>query len=274
LPPWGYNFTFNPRPANPFGDQRQGHSAFTQILPYLEQGNILTTVRLDASVIDPINLPPNWGAAPGGLSTIPVYLCPSTPGRQLDYGPFFAQSTGLNLGPMPLGATDYAVTRDIHGNFRAACAPGSPSGNVGAMGIRGQMAPDGLVEGRIKITQLTDGTSNTILVTEDAGRHQLYAKGKMLPDNQPGGKGWTLNAAWADYNTAILVRGFSNDGLIRDGGCCCINCNNLNQIYSFHTGGVNTLRGDASVQFITEGTAPGILAALISRGGGEVFNEP
>src|SRR5256885_423501 len=82
LPPWAFDFTFNPRPANPFGNQRQGHAPFTLILPYLEQGNVLTSVRTDCSVIDPINLPPAWGAAPGGLSNIPVYLCPSVPGRQ------------------------------------------------------------------------------------------------------------------------------------------------------------------------------------------------
>ena len=274
LPPWAFDFTYNPRPANPFGNQRQGHSPFSLILPYLEQGNVLTGLRPDCSVIDPINLPPAWGAAPNGLSKIAVYQCPSVPDRLLDYGPFFASAIGVNKGPMPLGPTDYAVTRDIHSNFRAACAPGSPTGNVGAMGIRGQMAPEGLVEGRVKLTQIIDGTANTILVTEDAGRHQLYAKGKLLPDNQPGGKGWTLNAAWGDYNTAIRVRGFSNDGLIQDGGCCCINCNNLNQIYSFHAGGVNTLRGDASVQFLGESAAPGVVAALISRAGGEVFNEP
>ena len=46
-----------------------------------------------------------------------------------------------------------------------------------------------------------------------------------------------------------------------------------NQIYSFHTGGTNTLRGDGSVQFMQAGIAPGVLAALVTRNGGEVINE-
>ena len=72
----------------------------------------------------------------------------------------------------------------------------------------------------------------------------------MVTPNTPGSVGWTLNAAWPDYNTYIRVRGFSNDGRTQDGGCCAVNCSNVNQFYAFHTGGVNTLRGDGSVRFL------------------------
>jgi prepilin-type N-terminal cleavage/methylation domain-containing protein/prepilin-type processing-associated H-X9-DG protein len=273
LPPWGFDFTYNPRPANPFGDQRQGHCALGLILPFLEQENITHITRVDASVNDPINLPPPWGSTIGGSATIPVYLCPSAPTRVVDYGPYFASLTHLNPGPLVLGATDYAVISRLHPNFCQACAPASPSGNVGVMGVKGQMGPAGLTQGRVKLTDVTDGTSNTIMVAEDAGRHQLYARGQALPNGQPGGSGWTLNAAWADYNTDIYVRGFSNDGLTQDGGCCVVNCNNANQIYAFHTGGANTLRADGSVQFLSEAIAPGVLAALVTRNGGEVVTD-
>jgi prepilin-type processing-associated H-X9-DG protein len=62
--------------------------------------------------------------------------------------------------------------------------------------------------------------------------------------------------------------------LVRDGGCCVINCNNAWQFYSFHTGGVNALRADGSVSLLAEGLAPAVLAAMVTRAGGEVFNEP
>jgi prepilin-type N-terminal cleavage/methylation domain-containing protein/prepilin-type processing-associated H-X9-DG protein len=278
LPPYGYDFTYNPRPTNPLGDQRQGHSALGVILPYLEQGNVLNAVHIEYSVIDPANWPPNWGTAVGGLTVVPVYICPSTPGRQIDYGPYFVSKGVPDKGPMPLGGTDYAAIRGIHANFRNACAPDSPlpsgADALGAMGVFGQMAPEGLTVGRVRIQQITDGTSNTMIVGEVAGRQQVYAKGKPISPNGPGQVGWTLNAAWADYNTYIRVRGFSNDGTIQDGGCCCVNCNNVNQIYSFHAGGANALRGDGSVQFLGDQTPPGIVAGLITRAGGEVFSEP
>jgi prepilin-type N-terminal cleavage/methylation domain-containing protein len=283
LPPYGFDFNYNPRPANPYGDQRQGHGALGLILPFIEQQNLINIVHPEASVIDPINLPPNWGTAIGGTTKIKTFQCPSTPAHVIDYGPYF-HSLGLpDLGPMNLGGTDYAVVRGLNSNFCAACAPASPSGNVGALGVKGTMTTGGLTDGRVKILDITDGTSNTILLGEDASRHQVYARRTAFTPNAPctstfgsGGVlicGWTLNSAWGDYNTYIEVRGFSNDGTVRDGGCCVVNCNNVSQFYSFHTAGTNTLRADGSVHFVSEGIAPGVLAALVTRAGGEVINE-
>jgi hypothetical protein len=101
----------------------------------------------------------------------------------------------------------------------------------------------------------------------------VYAKGVQVAPNGPGQIGWTLNAAWADYNTAIEVHGFNGNGQIPDGGCCVVNCNNVNQIYAFHVSGANAVRADGSVQFINESIAPGVLAALVTRAGGEVFSD-
>jgi prepilin-type N-terminal cleavage/methylation domain-containing protein len=284
LPPWAYDFNTNPRPSNPLGPQTQGHGALGLLLPYIEQDNAYKLGHPEFSVIDPINWPPNWGTDLAGPTKIKTYLCPSAPDRVIDYSPYFVSlhadlALGLtNPGPFTLGATDYAPVRGIHPNFQS-CAPGSPvdtdsNNGVGAIGIRAAAAPGGaLVSGKLTLLSMTDGTSNTIMFGEDAGRHQMYAKGKPVTPSAPGQVGWLLNAAWADYNVAIRVRGFSGDGLSQDGGCCVINCNNANQFYSFHSAGTNTLRGDGSVQFVSEGMAPGVLAALVTRSGGEVFNE-
>jgi prepilin-type processing-associated H-X9-DG protein len=81
-----------------------------------------------------------------------------------------------------------------------------------------------------------------------------------------------------DVNSVIQVRGFSNDGVTPDGGCCVINCTNgrtspftQGQLYSFHPGGLNVLRTDGSVQYLRETVTPAILAAMITRAGGEVI---
>src|SRR5205823_13092413 len=71
LPPWGFDFTVAPTP-NPYGGQTQGHSALGLILPFLEQGNVIRLARTDHSVIDPLNLPPNYGTSTAGLANIPV----------------------------------------------------------------------------------------------------------------------------------------------------------------------------------------------------------
>ena len=78
LPPWGYDFdpTFVFTPANPYGS-RQGHTAMSMILPYIEQDNVARISRYDHSVIDPINMPPPYGTNPAGTAQPKIYVCPS-----------------------------------------------------------------------------------------------------------------------------------------------------------------------------------------------------
>jgi prepilin-type N-terminal cleavage/methylation domain-containing protein len=275
LPPWGFDFAAQPNP--PYGTQ--GHSALGLILPYLEQDNVFNLARLDRTVADPANLPPPYGTSASGSTVIKIYQCPSSIPTVVDYAPYFVGVLHYpNQGPMLLGPTDYAVVRGFTGGFQSSCAPGSPPppGNGddgGALGQKGIMTGTALTGGTIRITDIKDGTSNTIMISEDAGRHQIYAQRTPVSPNAPGTVGWTLNASWADYNAAIRVHGFDNTGTVQGGGCCVINCNNVNEFYSFHTGGVNALRADGSTRFMTDTIAPGVLAALITRAGGEVFND-
>jgi prepilin-type N-terminal cleavage/methylation domain-containing protein/prepilin-type processing-associated H-X9-DG protein len=257
MPAYGFDFPSQPNP--PFG--KQGHSALSLILPYIEQETLVKLARYDRTVADPINLPPPYGKCPSGAVQIKTYRCPSAPVRTVDYGPYFVSIGFPNAGPLVLGYTDYGVVRGINGGFATSCCPANtPSGDTGLLGTKSQPR---------RITDMKDGTTNTILVVEDAGRMQVWAKRTPVTPNGPGQVGWTLNAAWADYNTYVKVTGFSNDGRVPNGGCCVINCNNVNQVYSFHNGGANVLRGDGSVAFLMESLEPGILAALISYNGGE-----
>jgi prepilin-type N-terminal cleavage/methylation domain-containing protein len=260
MPAYGTDFAKPPNPAIP---STQGFGTLGYILPYLEQDNVVRLVRTDLSVGDPANLPPPYGTNPAGATQIKVYQCPSAPVRTVDDAPFFISIGFPNRGPMFVGYTDYAVIRGIQAGFATRCCPaGTPSGNTGLLGTNSQSR---------RITDMTDGSSNTILVVEDAGRQQVYALRTPVMPNGPGQAGWTLNAAWADYNTAVRVDGYSADGKTKNGGCCVVNCSNNDEIYAFHTGGANTLRGDASVFFLKESVAPAVLAALISYNGGETL---
>ena len=287
LPPWGYDF--NPAPTgNPLGSQTQGHSTLMALLPYMEQENILKSTNTQLSVIDPRNWPPNWGTNVNAGAKVKSYVCPSAPEVNIDYAPYFV-SLGLpNQGPFVIGATSYSPVRGYHNNFRNACATTSPlapstgsspgNDNGGPLGIKGLWTTAGLTSGKITLVTLLDGTSNTIAFAESAGRHQIWAKGRMVTPSAPGEVGWALNAGYFDYNTAVLVRGFSNDGLTRDGGCCVVNCTNGGsagqyQMYGFHSGGVMTMRADGSIQFLRDSTTPGVVAALVSRTGGEAFSD-
>jgi prepilin-type N-terminal cleavage/methylation domain-containing protein/prepilin-type processing-associated H-X9-DG protein len=287
-PPWAADWPkgVNPDPGNPYyvaSNTSQGHSPFTILLPYIEQGNIMQgTISLAVSVVDPKNLITPFGAVPigqGGSVNIKTYMCPSAPVRTVDYGPYF-NSVGIPFpSPCVLGYTDYGVVRGISPAFVTACAPTSPSGNVGALGVisatgGGVLAVGGgLIQGQVKITDITDGTSNTLMFSEDAGRQQIYAYSIPVQPNSPGGAGYALNAAWADYNTYIDAKTWGSTGLstTSPAGCNAIGASNDHSFYSFHTGGVNAVRCDGSVSFMPNSTAPAVVAALISKNGGEVF---
>ena len=241
---------------------------------------VLNALRLDLSVIDPRNWPPAWGTSIASSAVVRVYLCPSTPPTPIDYGPYFVSLRLPNRGPFVIGGTDYSAVRGYTNNFRNACATASPipGDDTGAMGMRGTMT-NGKMLNKITMVGITDGTSNTMLFAESAGRHQLYAGRTAISPNTPGTAGWALNAAYFDYNTAIRIRGYSADGLNPNGGCCVMNCSNGGgasqyQIYSFHSGGAYVLRADGTVNFLNQNVAPGVVAALVSRAGGEVFQNP
>jgi prepilin-type N-terminal cleavage/methylation domain-containing protein/prepilin-type processing-associated H-X9-DG protein len=282
FPKYGFSFQVDPNPSNPLGhlvgnSRFDGHSAFTRILPYLEQDNVQRLANLNFSDLDPINLPPPVGTCVAASTNIPVLICPSAPNATVDYGQFF-QLIGANPSgtPMPSGRTDYGVVCGIGVTWATQYAPGTPLPDNGAW--VGALAPKGVgPNDGTRVTDIVDGTSNTLMISECAGGQAVYQRRTALPVTL------TVNAfhdAWFDYQSAIRVRGFSADGRTQDGGSCAVNCTNYStfgdtprQLYSFHSGGVNALRCDGSVFFLNEQVSPPALAALISKAGGEVIDQ-
>lgn len=110
---------------------------------------------------------------------------------------------------------------------------------------------------------ITDGLSNTMLFTEDAGRPRRYAAGKLQSGRSSG-------AGWADPDNEYWTDGYTYDGLVF-GGPCPVNCNNNNEAYSFHSGGMNVAMCDGSVRFVRQTLSFPVFVALISRQGGETI---
>src|SRR5262245_59923842 len=94
-----------------------------------------------------------------------------------------------------------------------------------------------------RMADTRDGTSNTTLVSEDAGRPERWQMGKFIPGAySPGG-------AWASGANLINIRGFNTNAGTRP-GTCAINCINQSEIYSFHPSGANIVFADGSVHFL------------------------
>ncbi len=229
-------------------------------LAYIEQDNLRKNYDTTQT----------WSAAsnlPVSAQPIKIFVCPSTPNAaRFDGDP---QTGAANI----VAISDYAASTGVAAfattvNGTGATIPGIMEKNK-----------------EVKLLAVTDGLSNTLLVTESAGRPQIYRLGKpygTLPAQRINGGGWARPASDLDFAPSTA------DGSTYVGGTCAVGCTNgydypsyntapfytegTSQPYSFHSGGVNSLLGDGSVRFLRSSIAPATFAALVTRANGEVIN--
>jgi prepilin-type N-terminal cleavage/methylation domain-containing protein/prepilin-type processing-associated H-X9-DG protein len=274
-------------PAAPGGTGGYGASCFTALLPYLEQENVLRQIDLTKAALNPVNMP---NTNPSYSTPIRIFLCPSSPNSEAtcDYSAELVQSF-TNFGytltyPAGLifGRTDYAPDAGL-----SVAIPGINI-NAGA-GIICQ-PPDGPV----RMAHVMDGTSNTLLVVEDAGRPGWYGSQGIVPPGGyapnagpytagPNGPAPQGGGGWADPLNYIATNGSdpSGGGIAAGGGfdgmppapfTCSSYCSNDSEVFSFHASGGNISFGDGSVRYVRAGLSNAQFGAFISRAGSEVIN--
>jgi prepilin-type N-terminal cleavage/methylation domain-containing protein/prepilin-type processing-associated H-X9-DG protein len=245
----------------------------TDLLPFIEQDNLFR--RYDRTV--------NWHL-PANLPVTSVrvkaYECPSNPDAgTLDSAPDVNWDTGV----AGVAGGDYS---GFYGVSPELASAGFVSTSTGR-------ADNGAISKTTKLTfgAFADGLSNTLHLTESAGRPHVYRLGKKVTTasgtNRVNGGGWCRPAS--ELN---VLRGSSADGTAfpaTSGDSAAINVTNgqqmgsyptpfygtdgTGQVYGFHTGGVNALRVDGSVSFLRSSLPLRTLAAFVSRDGGETVTE-
>jgi type II secretory pathway pseudopilin PulG len=262
-------------PAPATGTIQHGPGIF--ILPYMEQNAIYNLYDMKQTWTSSAN-------ANAISKVIPSFICPSTanPGL-LDTG----NPPGSTAANRWLAApSDYSIANGMNGQLglpplnRMPPIPGYVLGNgstdhtqyIGAIlpmstissFTTGMNPPFYNGRTKSKIGSITDGTSNTIAWVEDAGRPAQYRGRTVVAGLRASGAGW------ADPDSEFWVDGFTTDG-ITSLGPCPMNCNNSNELYSFHTGGCQVVLCDGSVRFLSQTISVPVLAAAISARMGEVL---
>lgn len=218
------------------------------ILPHIEQTSLHGAYRFDRDFYAPEN-------AENIAVPLPIFLCAAGPGPRMIT---IQQGSITSVG----AAGDYFGPNSF---LSAKYGTKSLSSNTTVTAMRDNV--------NRKLRDITDGLSNTLLVTEQAGRPDYYILGRKQASNA--GLSQAANwGPWASFQV-FQVQVFGSDGITRDGpgGPCTVNCNNSQGVYSFHTGGANAVFVDGSVRFLSQSISPDLLFAVVTINGGEILSE-
>jgi prepilin-type N-terminal cleavage/methylation domain-containing protein/prepilin-type processing-associated H-X9-DG protein len=229
------------QPGSPYYPYQ--HSWTAALLPYIEQTASFNIYRYDKDWNDPAN----YAAVRTPLA---VFNCPSTPEQS---------RFDMTIPAQPAGG-DYHAVNAIKDFIGINCF-----GYFGTLNKDDPRLVGAMMRNRNStFADIRDGTSNTLLVAEDAGRPKFYNQARQLydPIGQQGG--------WADPGGAFSLDGANPDGSIP--GPCPMNCSNDSELYAWHTGGVNVAFADGSVHYLRQNIDICTLAKLFTRAGGEVVS--
>ncbi len=228
-------------PDDALADGGWGWSA--SLLPFIEAGNLFDQINFDVAVSD---------AAHEEIvqSVLPNFLCTSDPADEL----VDVQSTT----PDPVGGGGGSGTRNppSSGSGSTLVARSNYSGVFGTLesgnGSRSPLEGDGVFFGNseVKIRDIVDGTSNTMMVGER--RNDLGA------------------ISWVGVLADVA------EPFVRVVGTADSTPNPSDQSFesfrSYHTGGINVTLADGSTQFINDEIDLDIFRGLASIDGGEIIS--
>jgi prepilin-type N-terminal cleavage/methylation domain-containing protein/prepilin-type processing-associated H-X9-DG protein len=211
-----------------------------QILPYLEQ-----TSKWDQSLA---YLQANAGntdtnAFPAAAFQMQIFVCPS------------------NTRPTIMNFVPYNVNFEITSYMGVT---GTSSNNP--------ISADGVLYAgaRVRITDITDGTSNTLLVGERPCTGDLYFGWGFAPFGTGAGDGDTVLGSRDTVLASIMGDVVTNVGLQPPSQPGTTGEIDGAHFWSFHQGGANFLFCDGSVHFL-QYSANNILPALCTRASGDTF---
>jgi prepilin-type processing-associated H-X9-DG protein len=303
VPATGWGLAQNLENGKPLGPDRQGIGWGYQILPYIEEGTaqqLTTTEQLQQVVISiyvcPSRRPPRtgWSAAFNGVIAFMDYAgavpCTYTsPARTAKYDPattvpfelpdvatlgrsFYGGAAATGPEPPDNALYDGVIVRCPWLWQRTDAASGK---QIGVFRSR--------VTGLVKFADILDGTSKTFMIGEKYVRSDNYEGSFGATNRNSDDRGWA--DGWdADFmrssctvpiqdgngigwNTNVQLTNYFADGPFPVQGYY-----NVFHFGSAHTGGINAVYADGSVQTITYEVDPIVFNALGTRNGEEILS--
>jgi prepilin-type N-terminal cleavage/methylation domain-containing protein len=220
------------------------HSWAIFLLPYMEQQNLYQQYNLNADWSSPANQAVRE-------SPLSILTCPTAPG-----GSTRSYTKTVSGTAVKVAAADYGPNNAYSSTLEGAGYADVTVNRAGVLQVNQTWS----------IPEIHDGASNTLLVSEDAGRPDRYQAGRMVAANAQ------LDGGWADHECEYITHGYSADGT-KSPGPCHTNCTNNNEVYSFHSGGANHVVTDGSVRFISATMDIRSFVKLLTRDGGDLVGE-
>ncbi len=244
----GYESTHGGLP--PIGSAAADLGWITEILPHIEQTNLQGGYTFAAPFYAPVN-------RAVVAQRLAVAECPTSPVQPRVFT--VSNNFGAGLVSFSAASTDYFAVAGASLACYSQFYPGTPSTAdlTGALKFYGNR----------RFSDLTDGTSNTMMLAEMSGRPWVFlANGQPNPavPEQTYGFG-----AWA-HNNAHNAGCYSFDGKTA-GGPCPLNCSNFRAVYSYHPGGAQVALADGSVRLLSRTITGATFYALVTRTGGEII---
>jgi len=214
------------------------HSFASLVLPYLEQANLQGTINYNFSALAPQNRTP-------ASQILQVYFCPSYALPKYSDDPMYVTK---------VGSSQFAIRNYVAIGARTVI------GLSGSQPAEGVMFPGS----RTRMAEITDGTSNTILLAETRERRA---------------------SVWIDGTSAAVAVRWLGPSPSFAGNTASINYtpyfpggfpNSIVQLYgpsSLHPNGAFHALADGSVQFLKQTIDVNVYDALATRNGGETVGD-
>jgi prepilin-type N-terminal cleavage/methylation domain-containing protein/prepilin-type processing-associated H-X9-DG protein len=265
-----------------------GFSVQARLLAFVEGGALFNALNFAYEYNDA-----SGGNFTGASPAVNIFVCPSNPRPATrdsaaadPNASAYERTQSAGYGYMDYAPSVYTDINVVNGTLA--------TGGVGATPIvpyrNRLLAAKGLLkDGKTSISEITDGTSNTIAIIECAGRDERfvsqYFEGQypVVRGQGPAGGPTARHRfwRWADPGSAFGTSGQPNNrGLPTNEGvnwpATVATAGNQagpnEEPFSYHAGGVNALFGDGSVRFIKDTVNLVALRSILTPAGNETVS--